>query len=183
VGALAPRTQPGGNGLPVAKVLGMPHRKAHPSPGSKESAFSSAGTGPRVVERIDDAESMQLLRTERIGHLAYDSRYGPFAVPLEYEVVEDSIVFLTYGPFFTEQDLRTGIARAEYHVHVEVDHLDPERREGWMVVVAGPAHHVDDEAERAELARVCLEPWVRGESEHMIRVHPLHVGGQRISAA
>ena len=176
-------TQPGGSGPLVAKVLGMPHRKAHSSHGSKKSALSLAGTGPRVVERMDDAESMELLRTERIGHLAYDSRYGPLALPLEYEVFKDSIVFLTYGPFFTEEDLRTGIARAEYHVHVEVDHLDPERREGWMVVVAGPAHHVDDEAERAELAQVCLEPWVRGESEHMIRVRPLHAGGQRISAA
>jgi nitroimidazol reductase NimA-like FMN-containing flavoprotein (pyridoxamine 5'-phosphate oxidase superfamily) len=136
-----------------------------------------------VVERIDDAESIQLLRTERIGHLAYDSRYGPFTLPLEYELFEDSIVFLTYGPFFTEQDLRTGIARAEFHVHVEVDHLDAERREGWMVVAAGPAHHVDDEAERAELAKVCLEPWVQEEAEHMIRVHPVHVEGQRICAA
>jgi len=133
-----------------------------------------------VVEPIDDAESMRLLRTERIAHLAYDSRYGPFTLPVEYEVVEDSLVFLTYGPFFTEQDLRTGIARAEYHVHLEVDHLDPEQRLGWMVVVAGSAHHVDDEAERAELAKVCLQPWVQDESEHMIRVRPVHVGGQRV---
>jgi nitroimidazol reductase NimA-like FMN-containing flavoprotein (pyridoxamine 5'-phosphate oxidase superfamily) len=151
-------------------------------PGSKKTAHRSRGTGRRVVERIDDAESMQLLRTERIAHLAYDSRYGPFTLPLEYEVFEDSIVFLTYGPFFTEQDLRTGIARAEYHVHVEVDHLDPERHEGWMVVVAGSAHHVDDEAERAELARVCLQPWVE-DTKHMIRVRPARVEGQRISVA
>jgi nitroimidazol reductase NimA-like FMN-containing flavoprotein (pyridoxamine 5'-phosphate oxidase superfamily) len=133
-----------------------------------------------VVERIDDAQSMDLLRTERIGHLAYNSRYGPFTLPLEYEVFDDSIVFLTYGPFFTEEDLRTGIARAEYHVHVEVDRLDPETREGWMVVVAGAAHHVDDEAERAEFAKVGLEPWVEGESEHLIRIKPVHVEGQRV---
>jgi nitroimidazol reductase NimA-like FMN-containing flavoprotein (pyridoxamine 5'-phosphate oxidase superfamily) len=161
----------------------MPESKADSGPGSENTAPSSGGTGRRVVSRIDDAESMQLLRTERIGHLAYDSRYGPLTLPLEYEVFEDSIVFLTYGLFFTEEDLRTGIARAEYRVHVEVDHLDPGRREGWMVVVAGSAHHVDDEAERAELAKVCLEPWVEGESEHMIRVHAAHVEGQRICAA
>jgi nitroimidazol reductase NimA-like FMN-containing flavoprotein (pyridoxamine 5'-phosphate oxidase superfamily) len=167
----------------VAKVLGMPESEADFSPESENAATSSGGTGRRVVSPIDDAESMQLLRTERIGHLAYDSRYGPLALPLEYEVCDDSIVFLTYGPFFTEQDLRTGIARAEYRVHVEVDHLDPRRREGWMVVVAGAAHHVDDEAERAELAKVSLEPWVDGEPEHMIRIHPAHVEGQRICAA
>lgn len=181
--ALCVRTQPGASPLPVANVVGMPDNKAQFNLDSRDTSPCSGGTGRRVVERMDDAESMELLRTERIGHLAYDSRYGPLALPLEYEVFEDSIVFLTYGPFFTEEDLRTGIARAEYHVHVEVDHLDPEAREGWMVVAAGAAHHVDDEAERAELAKVCLKPWVEGESDHMIRVKPVHVEGQRIRAA
>jgi nitroimidazol reductase NimA-like FMN-containing flavoprotein (pyridoxamine 5'-phosphate oxidase superfamily) len=132
---------------------------------------------------MDDAESMELLRTTRIGHLAYDSRYGPLALPLEYEVFKDSIVFLTYGPFFTEEDLRTGIARAEYHVHVEVDQLDAEAREGWMVIVAGAAHHVDDDDELAEVAGVDLKPWVESEPGHMIRVYPVHVEGQRVRAA
>jgi nitroimidazol reductase NimA-like FMN-containing flavoprotein (pyridoxamine 5'-phosphate oxidase superfamily) len=161
----------------------MPESEADFSPASRDTSLGSGRTGQRVVERIDDAESMQLLRTERMGHLAYNSRYGPFALPLEYEVLDDSIVFLTYGPFFTEEDLRTGIDRAEYHVHVEVDRLDPQTREGWMVVVAGAAHHVDDEAERAELAEVCLEPWVEGESEHLIRIKPVHVEGQRVRVA
>ena len=176
-------TQAGGSRLPVANVVGMPDNKAQLNLDSRDMCPGSGGTGRRVLERMDDAESMELLRTGRIGHLAYGSRYGPLALPLEYEVFEDSIVFLTYGPFFTEEDLRTGIARAEYHVHVEVDHLDPEAREGWMVVVAGAAHHVDDEAERAELGKVCLKPWVEGESAHMIRVRPVHVEGQRVRAA
>jgi nitroimidazol reductase NimA-like FMN-containing flavoprotein (pyridoxamine 5'-phosphate oxidase superfamily) len=158
----------------------MPHGKARPDPGSGDRLGCAGGTAHRVVEHMDDAESMAMLRTERIGHLAYDSRYGPLALPLGYGVFEDSIVFLTYGPFSTEEDLRTGIARAEYRVHVEVDHIDPAAREGWMVIVAGPAHHVDDEAEREEIAGVGLQPWVEGESEHMIRVHPIHVAGQRL---
>jgi Pyridoxamine 5'-phosphate oxidase len=163
-------------------VLGMPDKASRTS-GGGDTSLSSGGIGRRVVERMDDAESMELLRTERIGHLAYDSRYGPLALPLEYEVFKDSIVFLTYGPFFTEEDLRTGIARAEYHVHVEVDQLDPEAHEGWMVIVAGAAHHVDDDDELAEVAGVDLKPWVEGESGHMIRVYPLHVEGQRVRAA
>jgi hypothetical protein len=161
----------------------MPDDTAGLSPGSADDSARSRGIGRRVAERMDDAESMQLLRSERIGRLAYDSRYGPIALPLEYGVLEDSIVFLTYSAFFTEEDLRTGIARAEYRIHLEVDQINPETREGWMVVVAGPAHHVDDEAERAEIAGVDLEPWIEGEPEHMIRVYPIHVEGQRLRAA
>ncbi len=167
----------------MANVVDMPDNEARPNLGGRDTSLGSGGTGRRVVEHLDDAESMELLTTERIGHLAYDSRYGPLALPVEYKVFRDSILFFTYGPFFTEEDLRTGISRAEYRVQVEVDHLDTEAHEGWMVVVAGPAHHVDDEAEREEVAEVDLRPWVDGEPEHMIRVKPVHVGGQRICAA
>jgi hypothetical protein len=56
---------------------------------------------------------------------------------------DGSIVFRTYSVTFTEEDLRTGIAHAEYQVVVEVDQVDPEAHEGWVVLVRGTAHHVD----------------------------------------
>src|SRR6201989_1082097 len=60
----------------------------------------------------------------RIARLIYNSRYGPVALPSEYKIHEGSIVFRTYQVTFTEQDLRTGIAHAEYQVVVEIDHVD-----------------------------------------------------------
>jgi hypothetical protein len=89
------------------------------------------------------------------------SRYGPAALPSEYKIHEGSIVVRTYRVTFTEEDLRTGIAHAEYHVGVEVDHVGPEAREGWVVLAQGPAHHVDTEAERASISDVGLESWVQ----------------------
>ena len=80
---------------------------------------------------------MELLSTGRIGRLIYNSRYGPVALPSEYKIHEGSIVFRTYRVTFTEEDLRTGIAHAEYQVVVEVDQTDPEAREGWVVLVRG----------------------------------------------
>ena len=65
---------------------------------------------------------------------------------------DGSIVFRTYRVTFTEEDLRTGIAQAEYQVVVEVDQVDPEAHEGWVVLVRGTAHHVDTEAERASIS-------------------------------
>ena len=142
-------------------------------PGSGASSHS-------VVERLDEAECMKLLSTARIGRLIYNSRYGPVAVPTEYQIHEGSIVFPTYRTLFTEEDLRTGIAHAEYQVAVEIDQADPEAREGWLVLVRGTAHHLDTEAERESIASLGLKPWVKGEPEHFIRVNPTHIGGQRL---
>ena len=136
-----------------------------------------------MVERLDEPECMELLSTAKIGRLVYNSRYGPVALPSEYKIQEESIVFRTYRTTFTEEDLRTGIAYAEYKVAVEVDQSDPETRLGWVVLVQGAAHHIDTEAERAEIAHLGLESWVEGEPEHFIRVNLSQISGQRIRQA
>ncbi|MFZ0162004.1 MAG: pyridoxamine 5'-phosphate oxidase family protein [Trebonia sp.] len=70
---------------------------------------------------MDEAECMELLGAGRIGRLIYSSRYGPVALPSEYKIHEGSIIFRTYRTTFTEEDLRTGIAHAEYQVAFEAD--------------------------------------------------------------
>jgi nitroimidazol reductase NimA-like FMN-containing flavoprotein (pyridoxamine 5'-phosphate oxidase superfamily) len=161
----------------------MPDNKADlSSPGGSASPGSEAGTGS-VVERLDEAQCMDLLSTGRIGRLIYNSRYGPVAVPSEYKIHEGSIVFRTYQVIFTEEDLRTGIAHAEYEVTLEVDQTDPDAREGWLVLVWGSAHHMDTETERASIADIGLKSWVEGEPEHFIRVDPIRIGGQRVRQA
>jgi nitroimidazol reductase NimA-like FMN-containing flavoprotein (pyridoxamine 5'-phosphate oxidase superfamily) len=150
------------------------------------SGFASPGAGVssrRVVEQLDEAACLELLSTGRIGRLIYNSRYGPVALPSEYKLHDGSIVFRTYLLSFTEEDLRTGIAHAEYQVVVEVDQVDPDAREAWVVLVRGSAHHVDTEAERASIGDIGLESWVEGEPEHLIRVDPVSIAGQRIRSA
>ena len=161
----------------------MPDDKADLSSPIGSASPGSGVSARRVVERLDEPECMELLSTAKIGRLVYNSRYGPVAVPSEYKIHEGSIVFRTYRTTFTEEDLRTGIAYAEYKVAVEVDQTDPEAREGWVVLVQGAAHHIDTEAERAAIAGLGLESWVEGEPEHFIRVNPSQIGGQRIRQA
>jgi hypothetical protein len=100
----APEPNPG---EPVSDIT----RKADPSsPGG--SASPGAGVSSRrVVEQLDEAACLELLSTERIGRLIYNSRYGPVALPSEYKMHDGSIVFRTYRVTFTEEDLRTGIAQ------------------------------------------------------------------------
>ena len=118
------------------------------SPGGSMSPGPGAGAR-RLVERLSEAESLELLASGGLGRLVYNSRYGPVALPSEYKIHDGSIVFRTYRVTFTEEDLRTGIAQAEYQVAVEADQIDVKAREGWFVLVRGAAHHLDTEAERA----------------------------------
>ncbi|HEX7266354.1 MAG TPA: hypothetical protein VF256_02905, partial [Streptosporangiaceae bacterium] len=94
-----------------------------------------------------------------------------------------SIVFGTWDPVLFDEELRTGIAHAEYQVAVEADHFDLEAREGWHVLVGGAAHHLDTEAERAPFIDSGLEPWIEGVPAHFIRVSPTRVWGNRVRPA
>jgi hypothetical protein len=110
------------------------------------SPSGSASSGPgmsarRVLEPLSEAECMQLLANGGLGRLVYNSRYGPTALPTVYRIDGESIVLGTWDPALFDEDLRTGIAHAEYQVAVEADQIDLEAREGWIVLVRGAAHH------------------------------------------
>src|ERR1700742_4537388 len=109
----------------------------------------------RVFEELDENECLTLIAPGGIGRVAYAGRYGPAVLPVNYELRDDAIVFRTaeHGPL--DEDLRTGIANADYKVAFEIDEIDPAARQGWSVLVQGPAHHLTtDEREAAGRARV-----------------------------
>jgi Pyridoxamine 5'-phosphate oxidase len=133
--------------------------------------------GWRVMETLGEAESMDLLASEGLGRLIYNGRYGPTALPVTYRVDEGSIVLGTWNPVLFDEDLRTGIAQAEYRVAVEVDQIDVDARAGWFVLARGAAHHLDTEAERAPFIDAGLEPWIEGVPAHFIRVNPDSIWG------
>ena len=152
------------------------------------SASGSASSGPgmsarRVLEPLSAAECMQLLADGGLGRLVYNSRYGPTALPTVYRIDGESIVLGTWDPALFDEDLRTGIAHAEYKVAVEADQIDLEAREGWIVLVRGAAHHLDTEAERAPIIGAGLEPWIEGVPAHFIRVNPTSMWGNRVLRA
>jgi len=149
------------------------------SPSSSGSPGRAVGAW-RVVERLSEAECMELLADGRLGRLVYTSRYGLTAMPVVYKIDAGSIVFGTWDPVLFDEELRTGIAHAEYQVAVEADQLDLEAREGWMVLVRGAAHHLDTEAERAAISGAGLEPWIEGVPAHFIRVTPTTLWGNRV---
>jgi nitroimidazol reductase NimA-like FMN-containing flavoprotein (pyridoxamine 5'-phosphate oxidase superfamily) len=138
---------------------------------------SSSGSAWSIPGRMSAAESMELLASGGLGRLVYNGPGGPTALPIVYKIDAGSIVLGTWDPVLFDEDLRTGIAHAEYQVAVEVDQIDVEAREGWFVLVRGAAHHLDTEAERAPFIDAGLEPWVEGVPAHFIRVNPTTIWG------
>jgi nitroimidazol reductase NimA-like FMN-containing flavoprotein (pyridoxamine 5'-phosphate oxidase superfamily) len=132
------------------------------------------------IEELDEAECLRLISPGGIGRIAFTGRFGPTVLPVNYQLHEGTIVFRTQQDSPTDSDLRTGIANAEYKVAFEIDELSPSAREGWSVLVQGPAHHVDSEAERASVLAAGVEPWAGGPRELFLRITPSRVTGRRI---
>ena len=112
------------------------------------AAPGGSGLADRVIEELDEAESLRLISGGGIGRIAYASRFGPVVLPVNYQWHNDAIVFRTARHSALDEDLQTGIAGGDYVVAFEIDDLDLPGRQGWSVLIQGPAHHVESESER-----------------------------------
>lgn len=163
----------------VARVGAMPDDEADVGPPSGSASPDAGVDARRVLEQLGETECMELLATGGMGRLVFISRYGPTALPVMYKIDAGSIVLGAWAPVIDE-DLRTGIADADYQVAVEADQIDPHARRGWIVMARGAAHHLDTEAERAGVIDAGLGPWIEEVPAHYIRVTPTTIFGVRV---
>jgi nitroimidazol reductase NimA-like FMN-containing flavoprotein (pyridoxamine 5'-phosphate oxidase superfamily) len=133
-----------------------------------------------VLHKLDEAECLRLISPGGVGRIAFVGSYDLTVLPVNYRVVDGAILFRTAEDGLTEEDLRTGIWHGEYRVAFEVDHIDEAAREGWSVLIQGPAHHLDATEEQDAAWQAGVEPWAGGERNHFIRVTPARVTGRRI---
>ena len=137
----------------------------------------------RVIEELDEAESLRLIAPGGVGRIAYASRFGPAVLPVNYKWHDGAIVFRTTRHSAMDEDLQTGITGGDYIVAFEIDEIDVPGRQGWSVLIHGPAHHVEADTERQAAVAAGVEPWPAGERELFIRVLPHRVTGRRIKPA
>ena len=140
---------------------------------------SGAPDGP-ALEHLDEAECLRLIAPGGIGRIAYVGRYGLTVLPVNYALHAGTIMFRTAQNSLTGEDLQTGIAHAEYSVAFEIDEIDPAKREGWSVLVHGPAHEMTTDDERAAVEESGVEPWPGGPKERAIRITPHRIVGRRL---
>ncbi|WP_433239111.1 helix-turn-helix domain-containing protein [Streptosporangium sp. CA-135522] len=141
-----------------------------------------AGTRPRL-EKLDAEECMRLISPGGVGRVAFVNPTGPVVMPVNYVIHDGAVLLRTAfgGPL--DDDLRTGVEGVEFKIAFEVDRIDDPGREGWSVLVRGPAHHISAEEEQAAVAGADVEPWAGGERRLYIRIAPTEVTGRRIRHA
>lgn len=134
----------------------------------------------RVIEELDEDECLALIAPGGVGRIGYSSRFGPVVLPVNYALQDGAVVFRTaeHGPL--DEDLRTGIAHADYQVAFEIDSIDLAGRQGWSVLIQGPAHHVSGEGESAVRA-AGVQSWAPGDRELFIRIVPSRITGRRVT--
>ncbi|MFI7445994.1 pyridoxamine 5'-phosphate oxidase family protein [Nonomuraea sp. NPDC049714] len=141
------------------------------------------GRGPAaaapVLEKLDEQECLRLIAPGGIGRVAFNGSHGPTVLPVNFKLHEGAILFRTAvgGPM--DQDLRTGVQGVEIKVGFEVDRIDEAQRDGWSVLVQGPAHHVSPE-EAAALTGSDVSPWAGGDRRLYVRIIPSQITGRRI---
>ena len=136
--------------------------------------------GEAKIEELNEAACLELISGGGVGRLAYAGRFGLVVIPVNYRLHEKTIVFRTAQGSPMDEDLRTGIADAEYRVAFEIDEMDMQAREGWSVLIQGSAHHVESPEERASVTAADLETWPGGDKELFLRVLPARITGRRI---
>ncbi|MEV1063592.1 pyridoxamine 5'-phosphate oxidase family protein [Streptomyces sp. NPDC050263] len=133
-----------------------------------------AGRAPEFTE-LSRAECAELLSAHGVGRLAVSTALGPVIVPVNYSVVDDTIVFRT-APGATPS-LGVGCP-----VAFEVDRIDDVFSEGWSVLVRGHARTVTDTGEERRLAKQAYSaPWTGGRRDQWVRIEPYAVTGRRIA--
>ncbi|HEX4812946.1 MAG TPA: pyridoxamine 5'-phosphate oxidase family protein, partial [Nonomuraea sp.] len=137
-----------------------------------------AQSHPRLTT-LDEAECRRLIEPGGIGRVAFNGSHGPTVLPVNYKMHRGSIVFRTAAGGAMDKDLSTGLEGVDIVIAFEIDMIDEANREGWSVVVQGPAHHVP-ESEVEELAGTGVTPWAGGERQLYIRIAPHHITGRRI---
>ncbi len=128
----------------------------------------------RVISTLRPTECRRLIAPGGVGRIAFGTLSGPVVLPVNFAVLADSIVIRT-----AEGTIIDG--HADEKIALEVDHIDEALRQGWSVLVRGPAHRVTHPAELHRLQEdTVLWPWPGGEREVYVRIIPSQVTGRRI---
>jgi nitroimidazol reductase NimA-like FMN-containing flavoprotein (pyridoxamine 5'-phosphate oxidase superfamily) len=123
-----------------------------------------------VLVALSRSECLSLLGGQCVGRIAYVDRDDlPVVVPVNYVVVDDTVLFRTHSGAKLDALRRRPVA-------FQVDAVDPDEHTGWSVLVQGVAH----DAAPHELRGAHPEPWTAA-GPYWIQIVPRHVSGRRIS--
>ncbi|WP_225101680.1 pyridoxamine 5'-phosphate oxidase family protein [Streptomyces sp. CoH27] len=126
---------------------------------------------------LSPEECRARLSTHGVGRIAVSTPDGPAVVPVNYQVVDDTIAFRTAPHSVPAAAVGADVA-------FEVDHVDDAMSQGWSVLVVGPARVVTEpDAVRRLTESAHTEPWAGGPREMWVSIRPTRITGRRITPA
>ena len=132
---------------------------------------------PDLFSAISPTRCTELLSSQNVGRVAWQSTNGLQILPVTYAYHEGTIVFRT-SPDSVLSDL-SNLSEVVF----EIDEIDQRGHQGWSVVARGQAQAV---AEPREVSRLLTEagvvPWAPGNSNLLIQINPVKVTGRIVSA-
>lgn len=122
------------------------------------------------------AECEALLRASQVGRVAVCSPDGPHVVPVNYVLVDGTVVFRT-SPYSV-----VGTYGRDTTVALEIDHVDEASESGWSVVARGRAVAVTDPDDVAAIRRTwTTPPWAAGMRTLYLRMSRPELTGRRLA--
>lgn len=128
------------------------------------------------LEVLTEQDCLALLAEHpiKVGRVAFLHAGFPVVLPVNYRMDHGTAVFRT--GLGTKLDS----AASGSPLAFEVDHVDPQWREGWSVLLQGRGEEVVAPAELRKLHQLGIEPWSPGERSRYIRLRPERITGRRI---
>lgn len=120
-------------------------------------------------------ECRELLSAGLVGRVAVCTPLGPHIVPVNYAVVDESVVLRT-SPYSVLGSHARGTTLA-----LEIDQFDYESQRGWSVVARGRAEAVTGVAELNHIRSVWdPQAWAAGQRNLYLRVRWSELTGRRL---
>src|SRR3954452_1992384 len=127
------------------------------------------------LRELSYAECRALLVRERAGRVAVSTPDGPHIIPLNYSVVDESIVFRT-TPFSVLATYGRNTKLA-----FEVDHFQDALELGWSVVARGRADVVTDPTDIGRIRKISAPlPWADGARNLFFRLDWKELSGRSL---
>jgi len=122
-------------------------------------------------------QSESLLRSGAAGRIALCTPEGPYVVPVNYAVVDESVVIRTTEDSYLAKHAPGAV------IAFEVDQFDYENHRGWSVVARGTAHRIEILRE-LEHVLAMWEPrtWADGPRTVFIKIPWSDITGKRLGS-
>ncbi|ETK32851.1 helix-turn-helix domain-containing protein [Microbispora sp. ATCC PTA-5024] len=141
-----------------------------------------AGKGPAaarpVLCALEPDECLRLIASGGVGRVAFTGPSGPIVLPVNFRLHRGAVVFRTRFGGAVDQNVRDVLDDPRAMTGFEIDHIDEASREGWSVMIQGPAQLLTPEDVPSD-----LEPWPGGERGLCVRIVPRHIAGRRIRSS